>query len=155
MHSLFNILRHGQGAADSDRIVSDLGHVQDLNYLTHLVLRCYEHDDTLDHDEQAAKRDAKDKAETAETRKEVEKARYRVEISMSPGVQVFKDGRRVLWPEGHELNENMSMVAPLEIIGDDIDLGRLERFLAGAVREYGHAHADDSSGDDEKSGGDG
>lgn len=44
MHSLCNILRHGQCATDGMSIVSDLGHIQDLNYLTHLVFRCYERD---------------------------------------------------------------------------------------------------------------
>merc|ERR1719277_118630 len=43
MHSLFNVLRHGQCASGEDCIVSNkLGKVTDLNYLTHLVFRCYE-----------------------------------------------------------------------------------------------------------------
>jgi len=147
MHSLFNILRHGQCATDGRRIVSDLGHVQDLNYLTHLVFRCYERDEA-----ETEEPLFDETMSSGERRRQKEKARYRVEISMSPGVQVFEDGRRVLWPKGNELDETRSQVAPLEIIGDDIDLAQLERFLAGVVKEYGPRHEDDSSADEANSG---
>lgn len=158
MHSLCNILRHGQCATDGMSIVSDLGHIQDLNYLTHLVFRCYERDEANSDDPPATSAASSTNdlmlasMSLAEQRKEKEKTRYRVEISISPGVQVFEDGWRVMWPQGHEMDEPRSSVAPLEIIGDDIDLAQLEKFLAGVVKEYGPRHEDDSSEDDANSG---
>merc|ERR1711920_333618 len=96
MHSLFNILRHGHTASGGAAIVKDLGGVTDLNYLTHIVLRCYERD--LPEGEGATPESLESLGcEDADRiqRLEMEKDRYRVEISMSPGVQTFKDGQHV------------------------------------------------------------
>lgn len=158
MHSLFNILRHGQSATDDIKIVSGLDDVTDLNYLTHLVFRCYEQDD----DSETIPQVPADPSLSPHSRlRQIAKARYRVEISMSPGVQVYKDGRsgprHIQWPKGSELNERCCNVAPLQIIGDSIDLSWLERFLAGAVKEYGPRHEEeetDGEKDNKSDGGD-
>lgn len=150
MHSLFNILRHGQSSSSEDNIVSNLGNVMDLNYLTHLVLRCYERDEPKDDCASSAPlRQDEDGLSLAERQKNKEKARYRVEISMSPGVQVYTDNKHVPWPKGSELSEKSCMVAPLQIIGDSIDLMDLERFLAGVVKEYGPSHEEEEDDQDE------
>lgn len=105
MHSLFNILRHGQHASgDESSIVSDLGEVIDLSYLTHIVFRCYEREAPAEISIDAGMVHESPEA-AAEHLKNLEKARYRVEISMSPGKQVFQDGQMVQWPDGSALRE--------------------------------------------------
>jgi len=145
MHSLVNILRHGHIASGDDGIISNLGKVIDLNYLTHIVLRCYELDEPPS---QSSVASAPGMSES-ERRKSKEKARYRVEISMSPGVQVMKDGSVVQWPQGSEFQEEFCKVAPLEIIADSVELSRIERFLTETVKVYG-AQPNDEEEDDEK-----
>jgi len=133
MHSLFNILRHGHCASgDGSRIVSDLGHVIDLNYLTHIVFRCYERD--LPDSETAGSVD--------------EKSRYRVEVSMSPGVQAYKGQEQMRWPRGSELREENCRVSDLQIIGDNVQLADVEKFLTDVVKEYGGTN--DTETPDEK-----
>jgi len=99
MHSLFNILRHGHHASGEKSIVSDLGEVIDLSYLTHIVFRCYERDEAPTEVPEGVA------PGSAEHLKFMEKARYRVEISMSSGKQVFQDGQMVKWPDGSQLRE--------------------------------------------------
>lgn len=136
MHSLFNILRHGHSAGGDCEIVSDLGHVTDLNYLTHIVFRCYEREKTH-----------ADENVNGEDAQQLEKSRYRVEISMSPGVQVFERGRLVPWPRGSQLSQENCQVAPLQVIGDSVELADLEKFLTEVVKEYG---SEDAETPDEK-----
>eukprot|EP00413_Alexandrium_margalefii_P025935 CAMPEP_0204564012 /NCGR_PEP_ID=MMETSP0661-20131031/34641_1 /ASSEMBLY_ACC=CAM_ASM_000606 /TAXON_ID=109239 /ORGANISM="Alexandrium margalefi, Strain AMGDE01CS-322" /LENGTH=149 /DNA_ID=CAMNT_0051571617 /DNA_START=8 /DNA_END=457 /DNA_ORIENTATION=+ len=132
MHSLLNVLRHGQCASGDDSIVKDLDKAIDLNYLTHLVFRCYEQDTST-----ASPKCQVGVAHTADDAKQREKARYRVEVSMSPGVQVFHEGERVPWPKGGEIREESCRVAPLHIVADSVELSRLERFLTESIKEYG------------------
>eukprot|EP00930_Biecheleria_cincta_P036730 TRINITY_DN25170_c0_g4_i1.p1 TRINITY_DN25170_c0_g4~~TRINITY_DN25170_c0_g4_i1.p1 ORF type:complete len:1242 (-),score=201.72 TRINITY_DN25170_c0_g4_i1:135-3860(-) len=120
MHSLFNILRHGHSAGGACRMISDLGHVTDLNYLTHIVFRCYE-------------RERKHGGDGSMD----EKSRYRVEISMSQGVQTYEAGRLVPWPRGSQLSSENCQVAPLEVICESVELADLEKFLTDVVKEFG------------------
>ncbi|CAE8635080.1 unnamed protein product, partial [Polarella glacialis] len=169
-------------ASGDQEIVSDLGHVIDLNYLTHIVFRCYERDCVAE--ERAAKRVevTTDEVEFRDTEHEAcsppawnerlkshEKARYRVEISISPGVQVFKGKQHVQWPRGSELCEvevlttvlvfgpgiremkENCMVAPLEIIGKSVELEKVEKFLTEVIKEYGASNEDDETADEKGS----
>eukprot|EP00928_Gymnodinium_smaydae_P001828 TRINITY_DN10654_c1_g5_i1.p1 TRINITY_DN10654_c1_g5~~TRINITY_DN10654_c1_g5_i1.p1 ORF type:complete len:1248 (-),score=231.10 TRINITY_DN10654_c1_g5_i1:50-3595(-) len=146
MHSLFNILRHAQPlGCKEEKIISDLGWVTDLNYLTHIVMRCYERDDDACRGSSGA-----DEFTTPEQRKESEKARYRVEISLSPGVQVFSDGHRVTWPKGSDLSAEKCMVAPLQIVADSVELTRIERMFTDVVKQYDNG-AEEETEDDKPS----
>lgn len=84
----------------------------------------------------------------AERRKNREKDRYRVEIAMSPGNQVFEDGCRVPWPDGNQFTPETCIVSPLEIIADSVELNRIERLFSEAVKEYGTAFGSDEDADD-------
>uniref|UniRef100_A0A7S4SUP1 Inositol hexakisphosphate and diphosphoinositol-pentakisphosphate kinase n=1 Tax=Alexandrium monilatum TaxID=311494 RepID=A0A7S4SUP1_9DINO len=140
MHSLLNVLRHGQCASGDEPIVTDLDKATDLNYLTHLVLRCYEQDSESSQSQGrscSSTSSSKGSGDQPEDVKQRQKARYRVEVSMSPGVQVFKDGEHVPWPKGPDVNETSCLVAPLQIVADSLELSRLERFLTEAIKEYG------------------
>jgi len=147
MHSLVNILRHGHCAAQgSEPILPDLGECIDLNYLSHLVFRCYEAEAG-----EVARSKAKSEADAGVMSQE--KAKYRVEVSMSPGMQVFRDGQRVQWPHGCELCEDTCKVAPMEIIADSVELGHIERILTDAIKEYGGAsgeHEDEEDVEEDK-----
>lgn len=128
MHSLLNILRHGHTASGMGSVVGDLGHINDLSYLTQIVFRCYE-------------RDAVDDGHQTER-----KTRYRVEILLSPGVQVFRDQQVAQWPEGSELCQEKCDVAPLQVVADCVDLDKLELFLREVVKEYGHTAGESTDG---------
>eukprot|EP00415_Alexandrium_ostenfeldii_P001955 UN1955 len=149
MHSLMNVLRHGQ--CDTQPIVEGLDQTIDLSYLTHLVFRCYERDVALE-DRSPSKKTLEDRtpSKAMSDRSRSEKARYRVEISMSPGVQVFKDGENVQWPKGSEITEESCKVAPLQIVADSVELSQLERFLTDAIKEYGADNAGSSDDEDDK-----
>jgi len=154
LHSLVNILRHGNAATGADgSIVSKLDNITDLNYLTHIVFRCYERDD----DEAAAALDIATKEATggvvdSETLSHLKKARYRVEVSMSPGMQVLKkDGEPEMWPKGHELYAENCGVAPLQIVSDWVQLDQVEHFLTEVVKEYGGGDGDDSADEEKQS----
>mmetsp|Transcript_11145 Transcript_11145/g.24921 ORF Transcript_11145/g.24921 Transcript_11145/m.24921 type:complete len:1196 (+) Transcript_11145:120-3707(+) len=138
MHSLFNILRHGQGngeQGDGCGIVSDFDNVTDLNYLTHIVFRCYE-------------RDAGAAGQGEENDAKGLKASHRVEIAMSPGVQVVRDGQVASWPEGREFRAENCSVAPLQVIADSVDLATFETFFVEVLKQFGCQNASD--GDDEE-----
>lgn len=151
MHSLLNILRNVE-SNENQQIASGTEDVADLNYLTHLVFRCYEQDEN-------ERRESVNVPETCDAGvfsgsprvrlRELAKARYRVEISMSPGVQVYSNGKHVQWPEGPEVNERNCLVAPLQIITESIELSKLEKLLAGAVKEHG-PRPDDVNDDDKE-----
>eukprot|EP00927_Polykrikos_kofoidii_P065296 TRINITY_DN61072_c0_g1_i1.p1 TRINITY_DN61072_c0_g1~~TRINITY_DN61072_c0_g1_i1.p1 ORF type:complete len:1327 (+),score=249.05 TRINITY_DN61072_c0_g1_i1:183-3983(+) len=192
MHSLFNILRHGQIASGDAGILcnADLDKVMDLNYLTHLVFRCYEREDTDAGTAPPAPKPASDSvtesvgatatdddmessepsssgaspgigdhasgvratgAQSAEQVRSQEKARYKVEIAMSPGVQLFLPGtsEHEQWPDPRNLNQTNCKVAPLQIIAD-VDLETLEYFLMQVVKEYGGQQKGESCDEDEK-----
>jgi len=142
MHSLFNILRHASGEQE---LVKGLDNTTDLNYLTHLVFRCYEQDEGSD---QISQTQLDDSLSPRSRARQAAQARYRVEVSMSPGVQVYKNSRHVQWPKGSELKESTCKVAPLQIIGESLDLAWLEQFLSGAVKEYGPRNDDDDEQED-------
>lgn len=152
MHSLFNVLRHGQCASGEDPIVKDLDETIDLSYLTHLVFRCYERDIPAEQSSPSKSSSRKDSSgsEAQDDAKMREKARYRVEISMSPGVQVFKDGEHVKWPKGTDITEESCMVAPLQIVADSVELSGLEKFLTEAIKEYGAAGSNSTDEDEDK-----
>lgn len=135
MHSLFNILRDGHSAGRDRKIISDLGHVTDLNYLTHIVFRCYEREKRHCEDESMAYMDSEDA-------QKLQRSRYRVEISMSQGVQVFEREELVPWPRGSQLSPENCHVAPLEVIGESVELADLEKFLTDVVKEYGGGDAE-------------
>jgi len=126
MHSLFNMLREFQNTASSKIKSQILDQVMDLNCLSHLVFRCYERQDNEPEEHVAA----------ADDQKSRERARYRVEISMSPGVQVFKDGHHVPWPKGADLEPDNAVVAPLQILVNSVELNRFEQFITDAIKEY-------------------
>jgi len=102
MHSLINVLRQfekSEMASCGSHSKSPLDLVTDLSYLSHLVFRCYEREDVSEEQQ-----DENDPASS-------EKKRYRVEIAMSPGVGVSKDGQQVLWPVGADFNQDTAVVA--------------------------------------------
>lgn len=136
MHSLLNILRHGHTASGTGSIISDLGHINDLNYLTQIVFRCYERDAGEDEVHQGER----------STRHHGRKTRHRVEILLSSGVQVLRDGQVGQWPEGSELCQERCDVAPLQVVADCVDLEKLEHFLNDVVKEFGHTAGDSSDG---------
>jgi hypothetical protein len=220
LHSLFNVLWHG----NVDGIVSNKGQIIDLNYLTHIVFRCYEcgqpapppassapavRKASLSSPLMKASRSHPDIAalDTSSPRSAVgklpdgypaelmgklkvssshpdvaslgrgnlsssmpttpskavhqeepraphlnhtdeaqrAKARYRVEISVSPGVQVLEDGVPKQWPLGSELHRQCCGVAPLEVVAESVPLAELENFLTEVVRD----HTSDDSSDGE------
>lgn len=98
----------------------------DLKCLSHLVFRCYERQDDETEGQVAAVNDQKSS----------ERARYRLEISISPGVQVFKEGSYVPWPNGADLRPDNALVAPLQILVNSAELNCFERFVTDAIKEY-------------------
>jgi len=157
MHSLVNVLRHGQSASgvEEDPLVSALDKAIDLNYLTHLVFRCYEQDRKLESSASSGGKAGGGAAEDARTREELkaaEKARYRVEVSMSPGVQVFNEkNERLPWPQGGDISEDRCKIAPLQIVAGTVELSHLEKFLEGAIKEYGAGSPSDDDEEDKQS----
>jgi hypothetical protein len=148
MHSLFNILRHGQYVASDggddnadDGIVKGLEEVVDLNYLTHIVFRCYEAcDDDIEDDENPDSQGNDLNQESCDSNEDLRnfaKAKYRVEISMSAGKQVYEDGQLVQWPNGSQLREENCYVAPLQIVANSVALSKVDEFLTKVVEEYG------------------
>lgn len=158
MHALFNVLRQFK-CHDTEKMIKELGKVTDLNYLTHLVFRCYERNEQDDAaDSTASSRltvQPEEEGLPAETRNDAlknrEKSRYRVEISMSPGVQVFKGGQKVQWPKGSELSAETSMVAPWQIVAHSVELTRFEGFLTQAIKEHGAGPHSTDEDDDKQS----
>jgi len=135
MHSLFNILREFQNIGSSKSQILD--QIMDLNCLSHLVFRCYERQDDETEEQVAA----------ADDQKSRERARYRVEISLSPGVQIYKDGHHVPWPKGSDLKPDNALVAPLQILANSVELDRFERFITDAIKEYAvEPHSDEEDG---------
>ena len=117
MHSLMNVLRYGEGrlAADGDRAI-------DLNYLSHLVIRCYQ----------------RNKPNGAADSKED----YRVEIHFSPGVQIRGDTDT----ESRYVEENCS-VCPLELLGER-KLAEVEKYLTSLISSFadgGEAHQENAT----------
>lgn len=129
MHSLFNMLRDFQSTGSSNIKSRILDQVMDLNCLSHLVFRCYERQDDQDDE-------TEEQAALANDQKSREMARYRVEISMSPGLQVFKEGGHVPWPTGADLKPDNVRVAPLQILVNSVELNRFEQFITDAIKEY-------------------
>jgi len=173
MHSLFNILRHWQHVeGEHGGCSKDIQEVSDLNYLTHLVFRCYEKNTPADeqpNDSASKEDDCRSPAlptsashggqetdmgcaETTAQLRQQEKAKYRVEIAMSPGVQVFKsDGGHLVrqqWPSGEELTGGNCMVAPLQTIAESA-LSPFEHFFQEVVSKYGGQRHEDEE-DEEK-----
>jgi hypothetical protein len=152
MHSLINILRHAKVLGMQAQVLSDLDKVTDLNYLSHIVFRCYERDDQECSRSAAAAEAVNedlDPSSPGERQKNIEKARYRVEISMSAGVQVFEDGKHVPWPKGGDLTPQRCQVAPLQIVASSMELQAVEKFLTDTVKEFGR-EPDDDEDEDEK-----
>jgi len=177
MHSLVNILRHGTETESSGGkpLLSDFGGVIDLSYLTHIVFRCYERDAPVDNATweaavkahnlnqraNAVSEEAQDAASgedgdevvptesLGDIRKSLEKMRYRVEIAISPGVQVVQDGKVVQWPQGSELCQQNCMVTPLQIVADSLELSRIEKLLTDVIRVYG-TQCNETETDDDK-----
>jgi hypothetical protein len=142
MHSLINVLRQfekSEMAFTGSHSKSPLDMVTDLNYLSHLVFRCYERVDVSD--EQQGEHDPGSS----------EKERYRVEIAMSPGVGVSKDGQQVLWPEGADFNEDTAVVAPLQTISHSGELSRFENFITASIRDLSSNQSDDDEEGDQPS----
>lgn len=142
MHSLLNVMKYGHEANGEKPLVSNLDDVVDLNYLSHIVFRCYENDPptssqeskTLDEDVSSACRE-----------------RYRVEISLSPGVQMYDEGQRLKWPKGNDVRDENCIVAPLQVISENVDLARLARILDDAVNIYRRQERDEGSKPDNTS----
>jgi len=127
MHSLINVLRQfekSEMASCGSHSKSPLDIVTDLNYLSHLVFRCYEREDVSE--------EQQDEYDPGSS----EKKRYRVEIAMSPGVGVFKDGQQLLWPDGADLNQDTAVVAPLQTITLSGDLSCFENFITASIRDF-------------------
>jgi hypothetical protein len=153
MHSLFNILRHGHEGEESDGgIAEGLEDVIDLKYLTHIVFRCYERNDECNDDDDIDEESREDKEELLYCEKSsmlrnLAKSRYRVEISMSPGKQVFQDGKLVQWPEGSQLTNDSCIITPLQIIAESVELSRVDDLLTEIVKEYGAQHEANTDND--------
>lgn len=116
MHTLMSVLRFGEGrlAADGNRVV-------DLNYLSHLVIRCYE---------RTKRSGGSDKDD------------YRVEIHFSPGVQFLGDTS----VPGTYVEENCT-VAPLELVGER-KLAEVEKYLTNLIASFtdgGEAHQENGT----------
>jgi len=127
MHSLINVLRQfetSEMASCGSQSRSPLDLVLDLGYLSHLVFRCYEREDVSEEQQ-----DENDPGSS-------EKKRYRLEIAMSPGVGVSKDGQQVLWPEGADFNQDTAVVAPLHTIAHSGDLSRFENFITASIKDF-------------------
>ncbi|CAK9014582.1 unnamed protein product [Durusdinium trenchii] len=106
MHSLLNVLRYGEGklAREGDRVI-------DLNYLSHIVIRCYQRNN---HNRKRGKGD------------------FRVEIHFSPGVQVNGQSN---WTEGSAYVEENCSVAPLQLLGDR-KLEEVEKALSALISSF-------------------
>jgi len=139
MHSLINVLRQfekSEMASCGSHSKSPLDLVTDLSYLSHLVFRCYEREDVSEE-----QHDENDPGSS-------DKKRYRVEIAMSPGVGVSKDGQQVLWPEGADFNQDTATVAPLQTIAHSGELSRFENFITASIKDLGSNQlGDDEDGD--------
>lgn len=229
LHSLINVLWHGNedGKAKENIVSHESAMITDLNYLTHIIFRCYEREDfdesvpetapltpppTRDRtverfspksrirrdrkriqknegDPEASPKcgpsdecslpkrpselniravagSASEKSENestrgvspeprspknlaeseASSRRAKLQARYRVEISVSPGMQVHKDGILEQWPRGQDHVPENSRIADSQLIADSVPLGKVESFLTEVAREYG-AKDEDSSED--------
>jgi len=142
MHSLINVLRQyekSEMASSGNHSKSPLDIVTDLNYLSHLVFRCYEREDVSEEQQ-----DEDDPGSN-------EKKRYRVEIAMSPGVGVFKDGQQVLWPDGADFNPHTAVVAPLQTITQSGELSCFENFITASIRDLSPEQTGDEEEGDQQS----
>jgi len=153
MHCLVNILRHGGAISDDicDGPAAGLDTVADLNYLSHIVFRCYESQGGTAGSprEEPVSEASGGLAGERERIRELEKAKYHVEVMMSPGKSVLRDGQIVQWPSGADLCEDRCRVAPLRVIGGSVELPSLERLLTEVVKEYAD-HSNDIEEDDDK-----
>lgn len=163
MHSLFNILRHGHTVSGDKIIDPVIDGVIDLNYLTHVVFRCYEREDDGSQATAQGNAGTGDGSNSSRHswnnsfRRQEAMSKYRVEIAISPGVQVFDkkvdagvgpEARPVQWPSGDEWTEKKVAVAPLRVIAHSAELATVERMLNAVLHRYGgHSKLD---GEDEE-----
>jgi len=217
LHSLFNVLVHGS----EESVISEKGRITDLNYLTHIVFRCYERVGEHDADEEVKRWSSKSSLKSSMSHPDMSdlleksqqgqpamprrstsgaypqdkgkfnsklkssssqpdiaalnrlqflsgegststssprliktaeaeraKANYRVEISVSPGVQVLDGGVVKEWPAGSEFCKEGCSVAPLEVIAE-IPLGQLEDFLTELMGQYDSSDDLSEAGEDD------
>ncbi|KAF4713516.1 hypothetical protein FOZ62_025714 [Perkinsus olseni] len=128
MHSLLNVLVNGDDEHMKSPIdPSTIRDVTDLHYLTHISIRVFEADD---YDGASTVHDAERRHRTISsqsTRQDL--TRYRVEIGLSPGVQVVDHTSTGLhinhYPPGNRIRESELEVAPLKPV---INVGTLKNY---------------------------
>eukprot|EP00927_Polykrikos_kofoidii_P077887 TRINITY_DN74781_c0_g1_i1.p1 TRINITY_DN74781_c0_g1~~TRINITY_DN74781_c0_g1_i1.p1 ORF type:complete len:1170 (-),score=218.67 TRINITY_DN74781_c0_g1_i1:158-3667(-) len=126
LHALFNLLWHGH---EKKSVASGINHVADINFLSHMVFRCYE----LDEDDPRVTSSSIDaRLSTSQS----EKGRYRVEVSMSPGVQVTQRGESSSRISAVNLRLENCEVAPLQVVMEASSLDNFEQFLTEILKEY-------------------
>lgn len=157
MHSLLNVLLHGNNETGQDPVIDErqweaIEEVTDLNYLTHIVFRCYESAEEGAKDPAAA---AASQPQDPEAKKNEDLKRFRVEVLLSPGVQVVsptteEDGSPgpptvEHFPEGGQLNPENVQVAPLLVMTASATLEELETYLTEAMKQCGKEDMDDEN----------
>jgi len=125
MHSLLNVLRHGDVVPGVSSIIANqLADITDVGYLSHIVLRCYEREPVEGADPSA------DVQPMTSDGMEAVSDRYRVEILVSPGAHVVDaDHNVVQWPSGSSFHVDHVSVAPLQVMAASCSLRKLQRFF--------------------------
>mmetsp|Transcript_7635 Transcript_7635/g.16836 ORF Transcript_7635/g.16836 Transcript_7635/m.16836 type:complete len:1122 (-) Transcript_7635:55-3420(-) len=142
MHSIMNILLHGgeagQGLGDGRKDATDVS----LNYLSHLVLRCYEtpREKSMSFSDLRSVSNSdldltdKKQRQSAEARL---KTNFKVEISMSPGACCLNSEKQPEpWPKGSELSKENIGTAALEVMNPGVSLNEFENYLRDVLRKF-------------------
>ncbi|EER13394.1 hypothetical protein Pmar_PMAR010491 [Perkinsus marinus ATCC 50983] len=159
MHSLLNVLVNG----DDEHMKSPIDpamirDITDLHYLTHISLRVFEADDydgpSNVHDNERRNRTVSSQS----TRQDL--TRYRVEIGLSPGVQVVDQTATGLqinhYPPGNRIRESELEVAPLKpvinigTLKNYYTLQELDTYLTSTLAKFHHCVDSDSEPETDK-----
>jgi len=131
MHTLYNILLHGDQICESTSIVDtaqkdSLDFVSDLGYLFHFVIRCYEPPPS-------------DSGPAAD-----DLSKYRVEICVSPGIffpTPDESDERSPTPldafkiQGKNITKSNATLAPLYVLSANANLKELDQFITTIIKE--------------------
>jgi hypothetical protein len=130
MHTLYNILMHGDSVCDTSVMDSSqkasLDFVSDLGYLSHFVIRCYE----------------PPPSESGPPADDLSK--YRVEICVSPGIffpQPEESDERSPTPvdafkiKGKNITKGNAALAPLYVMSANANLKELDSFITTIIKE--------------------
>eukprot|EP00403_Amphidinium_massartii_P043782 CAMPEP_0178457576 /NCGR_PEP_ID=MMETSP0689_2-20121128/47086_1 /TAXON_ID=160604 /ORGANISM="Amphidinium massartii, Strain CS-259" /LENGTH=598 /DNA_ID=CAMNT_0020083827 /DNA_START=40 /DNA_END=1834 /DNA_ORIENTATION=+ len=148
MHSLMNVFMQGHGKDEFPSTDKSLGEPivdgcdASLNYLTHIVIRCYETPGARSMSSSQLMKETSsftnlpDKAKRQCAEKEI-KPKFKVEISMSPGACVLgQDNQAIVWPNGSDIRAERIKMAPRRLLCKDIPLDEFEDYIKTVLGKF-------------------